>query len=186
MRLEVPLRGNIIHWVYLWTDCWEKYLNLRDGQTKTGKLDGWMDLIDIIRASSAAHINKFWKELERCWPWSGRPRPTTLQPPRSNGKTRGCYCSCKLLIMGGEGTETCWATHKPQVINLWNCCILLVNPLKPKLNPICYLLALLAHHFLHVSRIRVKSLTIRLLMSYIYGAPIIDVSRSHTTTQHSR
>ena len=43
-----------------------------------------------------------------------------------------------------------------------------VNPLKPELNPICYLLALLAHHFLHVSRIRVKSLTIRLLMSYIY------------------
>ena len=42
------------------------------------------------------------------------------------------------------------------------------NPLKPELNPICYLLALLAHHFLHVIRIRVKSLTIRLLMSYIY------------------
>jgi len=68
----------------------------------------------------------------------------------------------------------------------------LLNPLNPELNPICYLLALLAHHFLHVSRIRVKSLTIRLLMSYIYiyiyiyGAPILDVSRSHTTTQHSR
>ena len=43
-----------------------------------------------------------------------------------------------------------------------------VNPLNPELNPICYLLALLAHHFLHVSRIMVKSLTLRLLMSYIY------------------
>jgi hypothetical protein len=32
-----------------------------------------------------------------------------------------------------------------------------LNPLKPELNPICYLLALLgAHHFLHVSRMRVK------------------------------
>ena len=61
-----------------------------------------------------------------------------------------------------------------------------INPLSPELNPICYLLALLAHHFIHVSRIRVKSLTIKLLMSYIYGAPILDVSRSHTTTQHSR
>jgi len=41
-----------------------------------------------------------------------------------------------------------------------------INPLKPELNPICYLLALLgAHHFLHVSRIRVKLLTFRLLMS---------------------
>jgi len=29
-------------------------------------------------------------------------------------------------------------------------------------------------------------LALRLLMSYIYGAPILDVSRSHTTTQHSR
>ena len=27
-------------------------------------------------------------------------------------------------------------------------------------------------------------LTLRRLMSYIYGAPILDVSRSHTTTQH--
>ena len=43
------------------------------------------------------------------------------------------------------------------------------NPLNPELNPICYLLALLAaHHFLHVSRIRFKLLTFRLLMSYIY------------------
>ena len=70
-----------------------------------------------------------------------------------------------------------------------------VNPVNPELNPICYLLALLgAHHFLHVSRIRVKLLTFRLLMPfiyiyiyiYIYGAPIVDVSRSLTTTQHSR
>ena len=62
-----------------------------------------------------------------------------------------------------------------------------INPLNPELNPICYLLALLgAHHFLHVSRIRVKLLTLRRLISYIYGAPILDVSRSHTTTHHSR
>ena len=32
----------------------------------------------------------------------------------------------------------------------------------------------------------VLRLTLRRLMSYIYGAPILDVSRSHTTTQHSR
>jgi transposase len=36
-----------------------------------------------------------------------------------------------------------------------------INPLSPELNPICYLLALLAHVFLHVTRIRVKSLTLR-------------------------
>ena len=44
-----------------------------------------------------------------------------------------------------------------------------LNPLNAELNPICHFLALLGvHHFLHVSRIRVKSLTLRLLMSYIY------------------
>ena len=48
-----------------------------------------------------------------------------------------------------------------------------VNTLNLELNPICYLLALLGpHHFLHVSRIRVKLLTLRLLMSYMY-----DISR---------
>ena len=63
----------------------------------------------------------------------------------------------------------------------------LFNPLNAELNPICCLLALLrAHHFLHVSRIRVKSLTLRLLKSCLYGAPILDVSRSHITTHHSR
>jgi len=56
----------------------------------------------------------------------------------------------------------------------------IINPLKPELNPICYLLALLAHHFLHVSRIRVKSLTIRLLMSYIYMEHLFLMFLDHT------
>ena len=77
--------------------------------------------------------------------------------------------------------------YKINIPNTWpNLWCQTFNPLNPELNPICYLLALLAHHFLHVSRIRVKLLTFRRLMSYTYGAPILDVSRSHTTTQHSR
>jgi len=55
-----------------------------------------------------------------------------------------------------------------------------LNPLNPELNPICYLLALLAHHFLHVSRIRVKSLTLRLLMSYIYMEHLFLMFLDHT------
>ena len=51
----------------------------------------------------------------------------------------------------------------PQVV--WG---MSINPLNAELNPICYLLALLGDHFLHVNRIRVKSLTLRLLMLYIY------------------
>ena len=30
-------------------------------------------------------------------------------------------------MMGVEAPETCWATNERQVINLWNCCIWLVN-----------------------------------------------------------
>jgi hypothetical protein len=55
-----------------------------------------------------------------------------------------------------------------------------LNTLSPELNPICYLLALLAHDFLHVSRIRVKSLTIRLLMSYIYMEHLFLMFLDHT------
>ena len=51
----------------------------------------------------------------------------------------------------------------------------IINPLNPELNPISYLLALLAHHFLHVSRIRVKSLPLRFLMSYIYDSSSLRV-----------
>jgi len=91
---------------------------------------------------------------------------------KSNTQTRGLPNS--LSILGGFDIYPYIGNYR-------------FNPLNPELNPICYLLALLgAHHFLHLSRIRVKLLTFRLLMSYIYGAPILVVSRSHTTTQHSR
>jgi len=56
-----------------------------------------------------------------------------------------------------------------------------VNPLNAELNPICHLLALLGvHHFLHGSRIRVKSLTLRLLMSYIYMEYLFLMFLDHT------
>jgi len=59
-----------------------------------------------------------------------------------------------------------------------------LNPLNAELNPVFCLLALLgAHYFLHVSRIRVKSLTLRLLMSYIYICIYIyDISNLRVNT----
>jgi len=43
------------------------------------------------------------------------------------------------------------------------------NPLNAELNPICYLMALLgAHHFLHVSRIRVNDSTKNVAKHYLY------------------
>ena len=43
------------------------------------------------------------------------------------------------------------------------------------------------HRYL-VLKLVISALTLRRLMAYIYiyGAPILDVSRSHTTTHHSR
>jgi len=62
---------------------------------------------------------------------------------------------------------SCWVLKLE--VHKRNSGLSMFNPLNPELNPICYLLTLLgAHHFLHVSRIRVESLTLRLLMSYIY------------------
>jgi len=49
---------------------------------------------------------------------------------------------------------------------------------------IVHLLARLYKNVL--KNIYLSCLTLRRLMSYIYGAPILDVSRSHTMTQHSR
>jgi hypothetical protein len=54
--------------------------------------------------------------LERCWLWS-----TPMVKPEAPS------CSCTLLMMGGEAPKTRWAIYKRQVINLWNCFILLVD-----------------------------------------------------------
>ena len=47
-------------------------------------------------------------------------------------------------------------------------------------------LAFLKYGKKKTARFHAFPLTLRRLMSYIYGAPILDVSRSRTTTQHSR
>ena len=115
----------------------------------------------------------YWALMDWYWRWK-----------RSSGKE-----SCPDVTMSttnytwtGPVLKPAWGLTRLSCVGLKY-----LNPLNPELNPICYLLALLgAHHFLHVGRIRVKLLTFRLLMWYIYGAPILDVSISHTTTQRSR
>jgi len=108
-----------------------------------------------------------------------------------------CVERCKPFVTMGYNLPQSYPSPSSTLCNVWRLnsyekqrSMTHIKPLNPELNPICYLLALLgAHHFLHVSRIRVKLLTFRLLMSmyiYIYGAPILDVSRSHATTQHIR
>jgi hypothetical protein len=65
--------------------------------------------------------------------WSGRParpRPTTLLPPRSNGKPEAATAVCEPLMMGMRMPETCWAVFKRRTINLRDWCIWLVDLFK--------------------------------------------------------
>ena len=50
----------------------------------------------------------------------------------------------------------CNVEYKGEEMERFRSVVKLVNALNAELNPICYLLALLAHHFLYVSRIMVK------------------------------
>ena len=77
-------------------------------------------------------------------------------------------CSCWNKHFCIELLCSCWNKHFciELLCSCWNKHF---NPLNAELNPICNFLALLgAHHFLHVNRMRVKSLILRLLMLYIY------------------
>ena len=84
--------------------------------------------------------------------------------PRRNSKIYNLYKDLN-IVCNIKIRKLRWAGH---IIRMENerIPIKFLNTLNAELNPICYLLALLgAHHFLHVSRIRVKSLTLRQLMS---------------------
>jgi hypothetical protein len=56
-----------------------------------------------------------------------RPRPTTLLPPRSNGKPEEATAVYKLLMMGKRMPETCWAVFERRGTNLRDWCIWLDN-----------------------------------------------------------
>jgi len=136
-------------------------------------------LFDFLTIWPRSHCRP--SRAEPSWTWPDRAEPGRASDYSHCKPSRPELKALQLTFLNCEDV-------KPSA------CIF-INPLKPELNPICYLLAVLGtHHFLHVSRTRVKSLTLRLLMSYIYiyiyiythTAPILDVSRSHTTTQHSR
>ena len=60
-----------------------------------------------------------------------------------------------------------------------DCGLWFINPLNAELNPICYLLALLgAHHFLHVSRIKVKPVTL-VFISISATLPCVSYISAH-------
>ena len=94
----------------------------------------------------------------------GKSRPPPGIDPRNVQPVASRYTDCAMPDRG-----LCLQPHISSLSHRPLCeGISVLNPLNPELNSICYLLALLAHHFLHVSRIMVKSLPLRLIMSYIY------------------
>jgi hypothetical protein len=86
----------------------------------------------------------------------------------------------KLQIMSEETPETCWVTHKRQVINLWNCCILLVDlfalngDVSPKENNSRFLLSVMC-----LRSYRLKTLLICVLVPGIRHI-------NHETEEHRR
>jgi len=53
-----------------------------------------------------------------------------------------------------------------------------LNPLNAELNPTCHLLALLAHHILHVSGVRVNHSS-RLFSPFNFHIPVCQVNLLH-------
>ena len=121
--------------------------------------------------------------LKQCAWYSGKLRPSRwMWLSLTDLPSSVCSCTLPCNIPWPQPTSRASISH-PR--NGWpkkmiNQEIHHFNPLNAELNPICYLLALLGpHHFLHISRIRVKSLTLRLLMSYIYIYIYICIYMEH-------
>jgi len=120
---------------------------------------------DLRRRSAAARMRRSWVRIPpRAWMSVVGVVCCQKSLRRADHSFRGVLPTVVCCVGSRNLVNEAMARVGPQRHNK----LLRINPLNPELNPICYLLALLAHHFLHVSRIRVKSLTIRPLMSYIY------------------
>ena len=134
-------------------------------------------LTPIIRSSKTAvaasgfTVGAWWWQC--CWSWSGRLDHDQLHCYHHVPmvKPEAATSVVEVLMMGVRTPETCWAVHKRQVINLRSCCIWLVD---------------LFEMYDDARTCKLQTLTLGFLMSYIYGAHNLDVSRSHTTTHHSR
>ena len=116
----------------------------------------------------------FWSKYIARWVCSYRMLITPI-PFRSKYTAR-CLCSYSMLIR-----LISYRSKLAKFNSLWKKRVL--TNLDDWLTLVYFQLdAQNSYLFIYI----IHLLTLRWLMSYIYGAPILDVSRSHTTTQHSR
>jgi hypothetical protein len=86
------------------------------------------ELITAVAASAFTFVS-WWQSCcvrGRASRPAGPTTKTARLSPRYKGKSRDCYCSYELLMMGGRTPETCWAVNKRQDNKLENSCIWLV------------------------------------------------------------
>ena len=132
-------------------------------------------VITYITANSSLYAAKFTAVTPTAVPlgfYCSEGSPDNCAPVIHSAQRNYKFCiqyeMWKSLQFTGAKINLCIIFKKlHSLIFKFSAALLTFNPLNPELNSICYLLELLAHHFLHVSRIRVKSLTLRLLMSHI-------------------
>jgi hypothetical protein len=97
-----------------------------------------------------------------CFPGIKRRRSGVDHPPPSNAEIKervGLY-----FYSPPPGTSVACC----RVNFTFNFTLFYFNSLSPELNSICYLLTLLAHRFLHVSRIRVIYTYIYIYMEHLF------------------
>jgi len=159
-----------LYWAQLWTNC----TGPNCGQTVLGPIVDklyWVQLhqqINHMEKNDKVFVAQLIQEFpafygltcgERLVKNFGKP----TRKSKFVSQSTALWFSNRLQVVAPSPSST-YAAPRQIVLSAHP-----LNPLKPELNPICYLLAVLgAHHFLHVSRIRVKSLSFRRLMSYIY------------------
>ena len=133
--------------------------------------------IKICTCSLCFYI-RFWLPVGAMPEWELSSQPSQRPATKNVCKTRGCNYS-----LWAPYDERCVARNILRLYVYCLCCF--ETTLRPDYSKSISLTRGTNSHESYYTQLY-PVLTLRRLMSYIYGAPILDVSRSHTKTHHSR